>query len=593
VTGAISERTISDIRDRADIVEVISPYVPLKKAGRNFVGLCPFHSEKTPSFSVNPEKGIYKCFGCGKGGDAFAFIMEMEGLSFVEAVKDLGSRFGIEVKTESRSDKEADSRNETLFSINEVAQRFFYDNLKSQEGKMAVEYLKARGIDGQTASRFKLGYALPRWDSLFSRLQKEARADLLIASGLAIRGDRGTYDRFRGRIIFPISGTRGRMIGFGGRVLDNTEPKYLNSPETPIYHKGKVLYGLDLAKDEIRRAGKAIIVEGYLDLISLHIGSIKNVVATLGTALTSDHLRLLKRYTQEVIILFDGDESGVKAAERTLPLFSDGTIFARAAILPGGEDPDSFIRKNGEKRFSDLVESAGDLYEFCLNQIFSRHDLKTPKGVSLALDEACAAIALKKMPHERDFYIEKITSQLSISEDSVRERLKNALNKGTNRAKASTSNNATPNRKNESIDKRDKDLFKIAVNFPRLFSQSGFTEEHLDLIQNEYIKDVIFHILNSEYICDEKPASLSALLSDAAFDDVREILNRYSYIDEGEVADDQTALSIVGGYLDNREDNLMKRDSRAINKELRSDKPDDEKRKLLKKKIELVKSKKR
>ncbi|HOW57138.1 MAG TPA: DNA primase, partial [Smithellaceae bacterium] len=334
---------IEEIKSRLDIVELVSEYLTLKKAGRNFVGSCPFHQEKTPSFTVNREKQIFYCFGCGEGGNAITFLMKIANMTFPEALKSLAEKTGVVLppRTASREGRGKDSLRESIVDLNRRAAQYYVRELYGPAGREAREYLQKREITEETINNFRLGYAPENWRSLTDYLDGSGLS-LKIAeqAGLVVAGkDGGYYDRFRGRLIFPIENIFGEVIAFGGRILAKGEPKYLNSPESPVYIKGKNLYGLVKAKEEIRKKGCALIVEGYFDLISLWNAGIGNVVATLGTALTRDHLDLLRRYTVDVVALFDPDEAGRKALDRSLDLFLAADMRARALILPGEDDP--------------------------------------------------------------------------------------------------------------------------------------------------------------------------------------------------------------------------------------------------------------
>jgi DNA primase len=590
VAGKIPERTIDEIRDRTDILSLIGKYVTLKKAGRNFVGLCPFHAEKTPSFSVNPEKGIYKCFGCGKGGNALTFLMEVEGMSFTDAVRDLGNRCGIRVQTDSRAKEKSDERAATLYAVNEDARVYFAENLKAPEGKKAVEYLKKRGLDGATARLFQIGYAPPGWDGLISHIRHAGRGDtLLVAAGLAVEGDRGIYDRFRDRIIFPIRDHRERCVGFGGRIIGPGEPKYLNSPETPVYHKGEVLYGLDITREEIRKAGRAVVVEGYLDLIALFQAGVRNVVATLGTALTKDHLDRLGKYTREVVLLFDPDEAGMKAAERTLPLFGEGALYARAAVLPGGDDPDDFVRKNGAAAFDEIVAGAHDLFDFAIERVFTRHDLATAGGVSHALEESAPIVAMIQKKADQDIYIGKVTERLGIREESVRDAVLRGVKKDGSRHYRQADTEATPAQFNPpAVEAR---IFKIAVNFPQILTQSGLTERHLRLFEEDVLRKLVGEILT---IAREAKIPPVASLIDSIADTVtREELIGLSFLDYDEIGEESEILRIAEDCVWRLEKKELERKSKEINLQIRENTSDETQTELLRKKTDYTKNLKR
>ncbi|MBN2225506.1 MAG: DNA primase [Deltaproteobacteria bacterium] len=590
MAGKIPERTIDEIRDRTDILSLIGKYVPLKKAGRNFVGLCPFHAEKTPSFSVNPEKGIYKCFGCGKGGSAINFLMEIEGMSFVEAVRDLGNRCGVRIQPDSRTKERTDDRAAVLYTVNEDARAYFAENLKAPEAKGAVAYLKKRGLDGETARLFQIGYAPAGWDGLISYFRHSARGEkVLVSAGLAVEGDRGVYDRFRDRIIFPIRDHRERCVGFGGRIVGPGEPKYLNSPETPVYHKGEVLYGLDITREEIRKAGYAVVVEGYLDLIALFQAGVRNVVATLGTALTKEHLKRLKNYTREVVLLFDPDEAGMKAAERTLPLFGEGTIYAKAAVLPENLDPDDFVRKNGAAAFYEIVTAARDLFDFAVERVFTRHNLKTAGGISLALDESASIVGLIHKKADQDICIAKVTERLGVREESVREAVLRTVRKeGSRQRKDSDARDPSPPFHPPAVEAR---LFKIAANFPQVLPRAGLAQRHLDLFEDEVLRELVGTMLETIPNGDIPPlVSLIDSVTDAA---IRDQLIGLSFVDFDEIEDEAGALDIVRGCISHLEEKERRNKLKAITRQIKAGASKDAVNELLKQKMDYTKNLKR
>ncbi|WP_304132179.1 DNA primase, partial [Ignavibacterium album] len=364
----ISESKIEEIRNAANIVDVVSEYVQLRKRGRNYIGLCPFHSEKTPSFTVSDEKQIYHCFGCHNGGNVFKFLMEYKKISFIEAVQELAEQFGIELNYDD-SVPEGQSEQEILFDINTEVARYFSNNLLNDgEGQIARDYFQKRNIKVQTMRAFGLGYALNGWENLVSFL-KQKNIDLEKALQLGLIGrnkDGRVYDKLAGRIIFPIFSPNGRVVAFAGRKLreDDTGGKYINSPESIIYVKGRILYGLSFAKDEIRKLDKAIIVEGYMDLISLYQAGIKNVVAVSGTALTDDQAQLLSRYTKNVVLLFDADTAGISASMRSIEILLRKDFDVKIATLPSGEDPDSFVNKYGKDEFEEVIKRSENFLEY-------------------------------------------------------------------------------------------------------------------------------------------------------------------------------------------------------------------------------------
>jgi DNA primase len=364
-----AETLLEEIKSKIDIVDFVSDYVQLKKSGQNYKGLCPFHSEKTPSFMVSQAKQIFHCFGCGIGGDVISFLMKHDNLSFNEATRYIAKKAGIEI-TEPRFDRGTSERREKILRIQSEAMKFFIRNLKSSES--AQTYLKNRGVNETSIDSFHIGYATNEWDALFKYLKNRGYTDSLIKdAGLAVAsasgGEKSYRDVFRGRIIFPIFNLQNDVIAFGGRVMDNSMPKYLNSPETEIFKKGDTLFAINLSKDEIRKKNYVIIVEGYLDAIVCHQYGFKNTVAPLGTALTLRHLQRLKLLTKKVVLVFDGDEAGISAARRSLSIVCESDFKARVLLLPEGEDPDSFLRKNSSQPFEKMLSDTMSMIEFLLN----------------------------------------------------------------------------------------------------------------------------------------------------------------------------------------------------------------------------------
>jgi DNA primase len=381
MAGLIPQDFIDDLIARADIVEVVGRRVPLKKAGREFKACCPFHGEKTPSFTVSPGKGFYHCFGCGAHGTAISFLMEFDHMSFVEAIESLASSMGVDVPR-SESDQPA-RRYDELFSLMDSVSRHWQACLKDAPG--AVDYVKNRGIDGPTAKRYGIGYAPDGWSNVLDKFgQSDEAIERLLATGLIIRKDNGKhYDRFRDRIMFPIRDARGRTIGFGGRIMGDGEPKYLNSPETVLFHKGRELYGLYEARQALRNIERLVVVEGYMDTVALARHGIDFSVATLGTATTNEHLNRLFRLTENVYFAFDGDRAGKKAAwralENALPQVREGRQI-RFVFLPDGHDPDSFVNEHGADTFMRIMDEGLALSEFLIQELASQVDMKTVDG---------------------------------------------------------------------------------------------------------------------------------------------------------------------------------------------------------------------
>lgn len=425
----VDKSKIEEIKNRVDIVDLVSEYLTLKKAGRNFTGLCPFHQEKTPSFSVNRDKQIFYCFGCGEGGNVITFLMKIADKTFPEAIEYLAEKTGVVLPPMSsgKSGMQKDSLKDGIINLNLKAAQQFSRNLASSAGTAARKYLQNRGIAEEIIKQFRLGYVPDTWRSLTDYVEGNGFSmKLAEQAGLVIAGKEGSfYDRFRGRLIFPIENVFGEIVAFGGRVLEKGEPKYLNSPESPVYTKGKNLYGLNKAKEEIRKRGFALIVEGYFDLISLWNAGICNVVATLGTALTREHIELLRRYTVEVVALFDPDEAGIKALDRSLELFLSTQMRARALILPGGYDPDDYVRKFGKEKMEELISRSQPLSDYYIENVLGGgKTFEDKRDMIKTAMEFIDKISDKK---EKDLFIKRIAEKTGINEELlIKETYKNA-----------------------------------------------------------------------------------------------------------------------------------------------------------------------
>jgi len=423
-----SDDIIHRVRDSVDIVDLISGYVSLKKAGKNHVGLCPFHSEKTPSFSVNPDKQIFHCFGCGVGGDALKFLELQEGLTFPDAVKQLANRSGITLPADNefRKDKKTEDEHAALLSIVAEAAEYFRKELEGPAGVTARAYLAKRGVSEAASRDFSIGFSRSEWDALLRHLkQKGFSPALMEKAGLVVkRGEgEGHYDRFRGRIIFPIRDISGNVIAFGGRVMDDSLPKYLNSPETPLYSKSNVLYCLDKAKEPGRKQGYFIIVEGYLDALACHQFGAKNAVATLGTALTDGHLRLIRRFAKNLVLIFDPDPAGVKAALRGLDLFAASGMKVNVVSLPDGDDPDTFLNKKGYEAFATCLKQSTKYMDFVLRQVVQSTPVDSIDDKVVKAGEMLAIIAKLPSGIERDYYLKKTAEALDLDEGILRQEM--------------------------------------------------------------------------------------------------------------------------------------------------------------------------
>ena len=439
MAGLFSSATLGQIRAASDIVEVIGSYLPLKRAGANFVALCPFHKEKSPSFNVNPQRQIFHCFGCHKGGDVFSFVQEYENIGFGEAVRRLAERAHIPIEFEKDAgQRERRFLKETLLQIHEaITQRWQAALANDDAGEIARQYLQKRQVPGEAVQLFRLGYAPEVWDDTVNWAKSKGyELAVMEQAGLILRkeGSDRYYDRFRGRLIFPICDEQGRVIGFSGRVLSGDEKtaKYVNSPETPLFTKGRVFYGLDKARRPMLDAGRAVICEGQLDLIACHMAGVQNVVAPQGTAFTSDHARILKRYVEEVVLCFDSDTAGQTAAVRVQDDLLASGLAIRVVTLPPPHDPDSFIREHGSGKFQELLSGAREFFDFYLDHLCATHEVATDQG-QRAVVRAMAQMVRKTGDQVlADKYAQKTAMKLAgdmklpISPDAVRAEFRKA-----------------------------------------------------------------------------------------------------------------------------------------------------------------------
>ncbi|WP_066894869.1 DNA primase [Clostridium nigeriense] len=475
----ISEEILEKIKEENDIVDIISESVRLKKSGRSFSGLCPFHNEKSPSFSVSQEKQIYKCFGCGESGNVITFVMKNKNMTFIDAVKYLADRANIILEDEKRVNPTT-KKKELLYKVNVEAGRFFYSNLRAN--KTAIDYFLNRGIRQETINRFGLGYAKDSWNSLLFHLRKLGFSDnLLLEAGLVLTSEKtgNKYDRFRNRVMFPVFDYRGKVIGFGGRVLDDSKPKYLNSPETLVFQKGTNLYGLNFAIKSNMKERYFIMVEGYMDLITLHQYGITNVVASLGTALTVNQARLLKRYADKVIISYDADVAGQTATMRGLEILKDAGFDVRVLSIPQGKDPDEYVRVNGKDAFIKLINQAEGLVEYRIKKAGENINFKDSNDL-IKYGKKVTEILAKVNPIEKDIYIKKISENTGIREQALydllsREMTKNIQNQENMNKKEE---NGTKLYKEPAFVKAERSLLKLCLE-----------EEYFDYISNLISQD--------------------------------------------------------------------------------------------------------
>ena len=414
-----SEEIINEIRQNNDIVDVISQYMHLKRSGRNFFGLCPFHNEKSPSFSVSPDKQIFHCFGCGVGGNVITFVSKIEGLNFVETIQMLAERANIQLPTlENSGDMQKEILKDKVYKVNEFTAEFYHQNLYKPQAKIAQEYVKKRQLSNETLKSFRIGFS-GKFDELYQELKKQGFADQeILESGLVNRNDRGQYiDRYRNRLMFPICDARGKVIAFGGRVLDDSKPKYINSPENIVYSKGRNLFGLNVAKKGDTK--KLLIVEGYMDVISLHQRGITNVVAPLGTALTEQQGWLLRKNAEQIIFSFDSDGAGLQAKIRALDVLQNMGCDIRILQVEGAKDPDEFILKYGNIRFQALIEKALSVIEFKVKLLKNNLNLENINDKIKFLNEIAKLISNIDNNIEREIYIERIAKEYDISKESI------------------------------------------------------------------------------------------------------------------------------------------------------------------------------
>lgn len=416
----INEELIEKIHDSCDLVDIVSRYVHLKRSGSNFVGLCPFHNEKTPSFTVSESKQLFHCFGCGAGGDVITFIMRIENLSFVEAVKYLAEMQGIALEEDKNTDSQIKIQKQKIYEINRLAARYYYHLLSKNE--KAIKYMLSRRVSTNTIKMFGLGYALDSWNNIYNFLKgKGFDEEDIEKSGLISRNQDNTkyYDKFRNRIMFPIIDTRNRVLGFGGRVLDDSKPKYLNSPDTLVFEKGKNLYGLNLVNKYSNRE-KVVLVEGYMDVVALHSRGINYAVASLGTSLTNQQAKLLKRYGKQVYICYDSDEAGIKATIRALNILRQEGVEPKVIILPEQYDPDDYIREKGLDAFIELENNALNYVDYNIFIFKKSYDLSSPEGKIEFTKKIAGVLKELKSPIEQDIYIDKISMDIGVSKEAIR-----------------------------------------------------------------------------------------------------------------------------------------------------------------------------
>ena len=481
---AISDSFINDLKLRTDINDVISTYVTLKRRGRTYVGLCPFHNEKTASFTVYPETQSFYCFGCGAGGDAVGFIRKIENLDYVDAVKLLAGRVGLQMPEEGYDDSMA-KRRKAILSINREAARFYHSYMMSDEGKVGLDYFLRRGLSPKTIKKFGLGYAPDKWDELYKHLRSKGFKDYDIEAAWLIRkGQKGNYyDLFRNRVMTPIIDVRGNVIAFGGRVLDDSKPKYINTGDTLVYKKTNELFALNLAKDS--GSDRLILCEGYMDVISMHQAGFTNAVAGCGTALTNEQVRLISRYAAEVVLAYDADEAGQKALNKAIDLFSQTDVKVKIPAFSGGKDPDEIIKNKGKEQFAAMLDGASNEIEFSILRSKSKYNLNTTQGKIDFLGE-CVKILSNVTPIEQDLYVSRLAEELGVEKNSIRLQL-DSYKKRSYYRERKKQNNAVIN---ESMRRIHKESYEASATTRKLKAEErliGLLIHHRSLIK--YVDD--------------------------------------------------------------------------------------------------------
>ena len=489
----IPDKIIEEIRSRCDIADIISEYVPLTSAGKNYKGLCPFHEEKTPSFTVSRERQVFKCFGCNEAGDVFTFLMKHQKMSYPEAIKTLAARCGVVIPEEDKDGKTSNLDRDRLYNLNRFAVDYYHKLLiNSPAGKVAMSYLKNRGIEDNTISSFKLGFSLPSWDDFLNAAKRAGfPAETILQGGFILQSKKQSYyDRFRGRIMFPIFDTRGEPIAFGGRILDDTssEAKYMNSPETPLYIKSRSLYNLNLANVAIQKEKYAILVEGYMDVISCFQAGVHNIIASLGTSLSEGHVRLIKKYTEEVIIAYDSDKAGEAATLRGLDLLIKGDLKVRILTIPSGKDPDDFIRTEGVDSFKKYVSKADNLIDYKLNRVNEQSDINSIDGKKKAISALVTTLASMNNEFEKSEYVRKCAEKLGIEEEYVWQELRNiGAARNIQRSSKPVIKASTNLSVKESIERK---LVECLIQYPHFINRAkyylnkdDFSNRHAELIK--------------------------------------------------------------------------------------------------------------
>ncbi len=568
---------IEQIRTSADIVSIIHGYAPLRKSGKRFKTLCPFHTEKTPSFMVDAEKQLFHCFGCGVGGDVFKFIMLHEKVEFYEAAKILADHCGIDIP--QPSDKTKPGEKEKLCQIVLEAEKQFIKVLQSSEkGRKARDYLKKRGIRTETIKTLKIGYAPPTWDAATHHLTKNKGFSLtsVVASGISIlKADGTAYDRFRDRIIFPINNMTGKTVGFGGRSLKETEEaKYINSPESPIYSKSYNLYGLDLSKKDIREQGYAVLVEGYLDFIALYESGIKNVIASLGTSLTTGHVGLIKRFTDTVIFNYDPDSAGKAATMRSLDLLLSREMKIKIMTLPEGKDPDQFIRERGVEAYRKCIQEAKPYMEYLIEEASKGKDMRDPSVQVSVLNEILPHLAVIESPIARNQYIPILSDALKIEDDLLLEELRRILKKRKDSVSIGKEQGVTLKEAEARLIALILDHEEEVENLIGQLRKEDFSNPHASNIVNTIME------LNSQ----KKPINYATVGQELKDESSRKILRSIAFGLQPE-----SKISDATDFLDSMRLSRLKRERIKIQREMERTKDSNKLSLLMKRKMDISK----
>jgi len=569
---------VQNIKDNISIIDHIQKFISLKHSGRDYLGICPFHDDHKPSMRVSEDKSLFHCFSCGSGGDVIGFHMKYNNLDFPSALKELAEIAGVQMPSRSQNIK-TKSNTELLYKINNFANKFFIANLKqTAEGEKAFEYLTSRGIEKDSIEKFGLGYSINEWNNLTDKLNSKnvpiepaEQLGLIIKSGKA---PGGFYDRFRGRIIFPIVDLNNKVAGFGGRTLFDENPKYLNSPESPVYNKSSILYGLNETRNDIRKDNKVIIVEGYIDLLSLYQNGVKNVVATLGTSLTSNHAKFLKRFCENMVIIYDGDKSGINASLRALDVFLKHEIIPLVVVLPHDEDPSSLIEKIGKEKFLSLINSAKPLIDFYLENILEELNCGTKSRNSI-IKEIVEKLSLFPDTINRSFYTKKAAEMFGLREQEIYSLLKNANPKALNQA---GSNNSQSKNSYELI------FLKVLLHYPH-FIEKIRDDNILDLLEEEVLKGIINVYVQSDF------SDIASLINHFDDNDSRQIISELLLSSE-DIENEHIADKIFEQSYRRIKLQSIKKEQRKIKSRLKSDannKEPDFEIKLLKEYDNLVK----